>query len=413
MSPDEIIAGLPHGARLLAQGGAGESRVLAEALGRLKRDDLHVTGVWLPGVNRATYGVEHGARVTTFFMTPELKRTGGNVEFLPLPYSEIGPYLRAQHFDACLAMLTPPDADGVCSFGPAVDFLAELWPAIPMRIAQLNPATPRTHGPGIPREALAHIMEHETPLPSAPPERADDTAQAIAAHVAAFIPDGATLQAGIGKLPGACLRAASARRGLRIHSGLIGDWVLDLLDAGALADAPIVAGMALGSERLYREAASSRFSFRPASYTHSPLAMSALERFVTLNGALEVDLLGQVYSEAGPGGLTSGPGGALDFARGAKLAGGLRIIALPASAAKGTLSRIVAPGAGKGPVSLTRLDVDVIVTEVGAADLRGLSHDARAERLVAIADPAHQPALAEAWRTYRSRVLLDDGAAGA
>lgn len=413
MSPDDAIAKLPRGARVLAQGGAGESRVLAEAIGRIGRPDLHVTGVWLPGVNRATYGAEHGARVTTFFMTPELKRAGGSVEFLPLPYSEIGPYLLAQHFDACLAMLAPPDAEGVSSFGCAVDFLAELWPAIPMRIGQLNPAMPRTHGPGIPRGALTHVVERETPLLSAPPERADDAAQAIAAHVAAFIPDGATLQAGIGKLPGACLRALSVRRGLRVHSGLIGDWVLDLMDAGALADAPIVAGLALGSERLYREVASSRFNFHLASYTHSALVMGALERFVTLNGALEVDLLGQVHSEVGPDGLTSGPGGALDFAHGAKLAGGLRIIALPASAAKGTVSRIVAPGAGRGPVSLTRFDVDVVVTEIGAADLRGLSHGARAQQLIAIADPTHQPLLAEAWRAYRSRVLLDEGGANA
>ena len=105
--------------------------------------------------------------------------------------------------------------------------------------------------------------------------------------------------------------------------------------------------------------------------------------------------------------MSSGPGGSLDFARGAKLAGGLRVIVQPSTAARGAVSRIVPAGAGRRPVTLSRFDIDVVITEYGAADLRGLSHDARAARLVAIADPAHRAALSEEWRDYRARVLKD------
>jgi len=408
VSADEIIAALPQGARVLVQGAAGESRALAQAVTRSARTDLSFVGVWLPGVNSETYGAERGVRVTTFFLTLQLKAARGGVEFLPLGYNDIRAYLQGQRIDAFMAMVSSPDANGVCSFGAAVDFIAELWPRIPVRVGHINARAPRTRGhDGIPRAALTHVIEADEALAPPPAEREDEVSRAIAAHFAALVSDGATVQAGIGKLPGACLRALRGKRELRVHSGLIGDWALDLLEAGALANAPIVTGLALGSERLYGAIDSPRFAFRPVSHTHSLAEMSKLQRFVTLNSALEVDLLGQGYSEAGAEGLSSGPGGSLDFARGAKLAGGLRVIVQPSTAARGAVSRIVPAGAGRRPVTLSRFDIDVVITEYGAADLRGLSHDARAARLVAIADPAHRAALSEEWRDYRARVLKD------
>jgi acyl-CoA hydrolase len=405
VNPDDVIATLPQGARILVQGGAGESRALAHAVQRSTRTDLSFTGVWLPGVNTETYGAERGVRVTTFFMTPQLKSAGASVEFLPLGYSDIREYLLRQPFDAVMTMLSTPDAAGLCSFGPAIDFIAELWSRAPLRVAHLNPLMPHTNGhPGMTRDALTHVIELEEALFVAPPARADEVSGAIATHFATLVGDGATLQAGIGKLPGACLGALKEKRDLRIYSGLIGDWALDLLDAGALADAPSITGLALGSTRLYQAIASPRFEFRPVSHTHAAPALAKLENFVTLNSAVEVDLLGQSYSEAGPDGLASGPGGALDFARGAKLAGGLRVIVLPAATGGGE-PRIVAPNSGKGPVTLSRFDVDVVITEHGAADLRGVGHEERARRLIAIADERHRAMLLESWRGYCRRVL--------
>jgi acyl-CoA hydrolase len=223
-------------------------------------------------------------------------------------------------------------------------------------------------------------------------------------YVARWVPDGATIQTGLGKIPGAVLRSLKAHRNLRIHSGLIGDAVADLQEAGALAEGcAVTGGVAIGSRRLYDAVGGSTYRFEPVSYTHAPNIVANITNFVAINSAIEVDLLGQAYAEMGPGGLMSGPGGASDFARGAWCGGGLRIVALPASAAKGAISRIVGPNAGAGPVSLGRMDTDIVVTEIGAADLRGRSHQERAEALIAVSSPNHAAALSESWAAFAAK----------
>ena len=218
------------------------------------------------------------------------------------------------------------------------------------------------------------------------------------------MPDGATIQTGLGKIPGAALRALRGRRGLKIHSGLIPEAVCDLEDAGALAEgAAVTGGVAIGSQSLYSRVGGAAYCFMPVSHTHAPAVLMRLEKPVAINSALEVDLFGQAYSELGAGGLMSGPGGASDFARGVWAAGGLRIVALAASASKGRISRIVAPGEALGPVSLGRMDTDIVVTEHGAADLRGLDHHERARGLIAIAPPDRRDRLAEQWRALAQK----------
>jgi acyl-CoA hydrolase len=338
-------------------------------------------------------------------MTPELKAAGDAVDFLPFCYADILAHLRASKIDAALFTVTPPDQDGQCSFGPVVDFLADLWPQIPVRIAHINPALPRTRGhPGISFSQLTAYVEGEQPLLGQRDGEADPVAAAIASHILPFVPDGATLQTGLGKVPGAVLRALAARRNLRIHSGLIGDGVLDLMEAGAMAPGiAITAGVAIGSERLYRAVSGSVFSFKPVSYTHNAAVIASIDRFVTINSAIEVDLFGQAYGELTSKGLLSGPGGASDFARGAKAGQGLRIVALPASAGGGAASRIVPPGASIGPVSLGRMDVDIVVTEHGAADLRGLGYSERAQALINVSSPTHREDLSKCWNEYARR----------
>lgn len=391
---DDVLNALPHGARVLVQGGAGESRLIAQAIETriATRPDLSFVGVMLPGVNTNAYG----GSFTTFFLTPELK--AANARFLPLGYNDILAYLSALPIDAALFTASRPDESGFCSFGAAVDFLADLWPRIPIRIAHVNPAMPHTHGhTGMPFDDLTCFIEAETPLIELRDAPDDEVTRAIGAHVAALVPDGATVQTGIGKAPSACMRALTAKRGLRLHTGFIGEWALDLINSGALAtDTPITTGLALGTPRLYASLRAPRFAFQPVSHTHAPSVLATLEKFVTINAALEVDLFGQVYAERAPNGFASGPGGSLDFARGAKLAGGARIIVLPATARDS--SRIVGPGAGRGPVSLSRFDVDIVVTEYGAADLRACDHYVRAERLINVAAPTHREALMAAWR---------------
>jgi acyl-CoA hydrolase len=399
---------LPPGGLTFVQGCSGESALLAkgvaaagDALGAMT-----FTGVFVPGLNRTTYLANPVCRVRTFFMTPELRAAGDSVDFLPFCYADILAHLRMERIDAALFTVSPPDQDGNCSFGPVVDFLAELWPKIPVRIAHINPALPRTHSHfSIPFAELTAYIEAEQPLSGGEEGAGDPAAAAIASRIAPFIKDGATLQTGLGKVPGAILRSLVDRKDLRIHSGLIGDATLDLVEAGALAPgAAVTAGVAIGSKRLYAAIGGPAFAFRPVSYTHNAATIAAIKSFVAINSAIEVDLFGQAFAELTPKGLMSGPGGASDFARGAKAGGGLRIVALPASAGGGAIGRIVPPGAGAGPASLGRMDVDIVVTEYGAADLRGLGHQGRARALIEVAAPNHREELSRGWRDYARRL---------
>lgn len=404
---------LRSGRLVYVQGCSGESLVLADLVRQAGADlgPARFTGIFVPGLNRYDYLANPDCRVVTFFMTPELKKAGAAVEFLPLCYADILKYLRARPIDAALVMLSPPDEAGLCSFGPIVDFLPDLWENIPTLIGHINPLLPRTSGaPGIPYERLAATIVAEQALLGQAEEHADDEAKAIARQIEGVVPDGATLQVGLGKIPGAVLRALTERKNLRIHSGLISDAALALKQAGALAPGvAVTGGVAIGGPELYAACADPTFAFRPVSYTHSARVLAEISDFISINSAIEVDLFGQAYAECGPRGWMSGPGGASDFSRGARIGGGLRIVALPSTARSGALSRIVAPGAGLGPVSLGRMDIDLVVTENGCADLRGLDHDARAQRLIAIAAPPHRPALSEVWREQSEKVNKGGG----
>lgn len=409
LAPADLVALLPEGGRVLVTGASGESQLLAEAVMAAGEalGAMTFTGIFVPGVNRCNYLANDRSRVETFFVTPELKGDPGErVTHYPFCYNEIRRHLRSLAIDALICMVAPPDEEGNCSFGPAVDFAAELWPEIPIRIAHINPAMPRTRGdPGIPFRELTAFTEAASGFDGEAEMSPDPVAEAIAGHVAPYISDGATLQMGVGKIPGAILRALTGRRNLRVHSGLIVDEVIDLLEAGALAPGQAVtAGVAIGSARLYAAIGGEAFAFMPAAVTHNIGIIGAIANFVAINSALEVDLFGQAFAELTPKGLMSGPGGAQDFAAGARLGGGLRVVAMPATAARGAIGRIILPGASPGPVALGRMDIDIVATEFGAADLRGKDYDGRAASLVAIAAPDHRAALESGWAAI-SRTL--------
>lgn len=399
MAPDRITADqiadrLPRQGRVWISGCSTDGPVLKSAWARQSLPGLTFTGIFVPGLNDLEPVLNTAARIETFFMTPEMAKAPNRIDFLPFCYRDIGRHLRTAPPDAAVIMLSPPDENGVCSFGPVTDFIADIWQDIPTIIAHINPALPATRGtPGIPFDRLAAVVEAEIPLPQQAPGM-DDTARAIATHAAGLISHGATLQAGVGRIPEAILSGLTDKRDLAIHSGLIGDSTLDLLEVGALrADAPITAGVAIGTDRIYGAIGGAEFTFRPPSYTHAIDVLSRIDPLVTINSAIEVDLDGYVHAEATPRGPISGPGGASDFAAGARGANDLRIIALPSTAGKSRVSRIVAAGTGTGPVSLGRFDVDVVITEHGVADLRGKSPLARRAALIAIADPDHRSTL--------------------
>jgi acyl-CoA hydrolase len=380
-----------------------EVQAAGEAVGA-----LDCSGIFVAGLNRSTWQAGPHSRVTTFFLTPELRREPARARFLPLCYEDILRFYRREKPVAGLFTCSPPDENGLCSFGTEVAFPAALWRDIPVRIAHINPAMPRTAGdPGIPFGELTGWYEGDQPLRTMASGQPDPVSQAIAAHAASLVPHGATLQTGLGKIPDAVLTALASHRDLRLHTGLIGDGVLSLIRAGALAPGPsALVGTAIGSQGLYDSLRDEHFQFRPVTITHDAATLGAIDRLVTINSAMEVDLFGQVFAESSSRGFQSGPGGASDYARAARRSeGGLRIVALPSSA-KGT-SRVVAPGQGHGPVSLSRFDVDCVITEHGIADLRLKSHSGRAMALIPIAAPEHREPLEIAWRDIARQIQED------
>src|SRR5690606_24914112 len=227
-----------------------------------------------------------------------------------------------------------------------------------------------------------------------------DLDRAISKFAQAYIPDRATLQVGIGSVPEAVMSDLRGRRDLGIHSGMLGDSVVDLVEAGAISNAYkevdpgiTITGALIGTRRLYDFChRNTTVRMHPLSYTHNFSVLSKLSRFISLNSAVEVDLSGQVNAESAGGQYVGAVGGQVDYVRAASASpGGRSIIALPSTAQNGAVSRIVAQLSG--PVTTARSDVDVIITEYGAADLRGKTLSQRARALIEIAHPAHRETL--------------------
>lgn len=323
----------------------------------------------------------------------------GRLDVVPCHYSALPRMFaeRALPRDVGLVQVSPPDADGLCSLGVGVDYVADAIEHTPVLIAEINQRMPATVGtPRIPLSRFAAIVETDRQLCEAPVRPADDAELAIARHVAELVEDGDTLQMGVGSLPSAVLDCLAGHADLGFHSGIITDGVLRLVENGVLTGARkeidrgvIVTGAALGSTELYKRLPDLPVEFRPASYTHSPVTLSRLRSLVSINSAIEVDLTGQVGSELRRGVYIGAVGGQVDFSRAAALTGARSIITLRArSGSRSTIVPVV-----HGAVTTGRSDVDVVVTEYGAAHLRGCDLPERARRLTAIAAPEHREAL--------------------
>ncbi|WP_338597033.1 acetyl-CoA hydrolase/transferase C-terminal domain-containing protein [Saccharopolyspora sp. SCSIO 74807] len=326
----------------------------------------------------------------------------GRLDVVPCHYSAL-PRLFAEGalpVDVGLVQVSRPDADGTCSLGIGVDYIADAIAHTPVLIAEVNEKMPATTGtPRIPLERFAAVVETDRPIGEAPARAPDDVEQAIARNVAELVEDGDTLQMGVGSLPAAVLDLLSGHQDLGFHTGMISDGVLRLVEKGVLTGARkeidpglIVTGAALGSSELYDRLGDLPVEFRPASYTHSPATLSRLRSLVSINSAIEVDLTGQVCAERRRGDYIGAVGGQVDFSRAAALTGARSIITLRATS-NGDSTIVASPG---GPVTTGRSDVDFVVTEHGTADLRGCDLPQRARRLTAIAAPEHRDELTSA-----------------
>lgn len=337
----------------------------------------------------------------------------GRLGIVPCHVSQVGPMIEQGLIgcDVAFVQVSPPDAEGNHSFGLISDFVQTAVAKARVVIAEVNERVPFTHGDAVLPSSRVDCAVHVSRTPvEVPPAKIGDTDLAIARIVAGYIEDGAVLQVGIGATPDAILRLLQDRRDLGVHSGMIGDGLVELVEAGVITNAlkPIDAGVSItgaliGTKRLYEFAdRNPKIGMRSSSYTHNEATLSRLTRLVTINSAIEVDLTGQVNAEQSGDQYLGGTGGQVDYVRaGMRSRGGRSIIALPATAKGGKISRVTA--ALSGPVTTARSEVDVIVTEFGAAELKGQTLAERARRLVAVAHPDFREELDKAAHAIRRR----------
>jgi acyl-CoA hydrolase len=325
----------------------------------------------------------------------------GRLTVVPCSYSAL-PKLFAEGALPCdvgLVQVSPPDRDGYCTLGVGADYTADAIAHTPILIAEVNQRMPATRGtPRIAMSRFRAVVETDRPLPEAPERPPDDAQRAIGRHVATLVEDGDTIQLGVGALPSAILSALSGHADLGVHSGMISDAALTLVDKGVITGARkeidagvIVTGAALGSQQLYQRIPELPVEFRAASYTHAPQVLARLRSLVAINAAIEVDLSGQIGAEVRQGVYVGAVGGQADFCRAASTTGARSIIALRARSAGGSSIKARLQG---GSVTTPRTDVDYVVTEYGVAQLRGASFSQRAARLIAVAAPEHRDELA-------------------
>lgn len=366
-------------------------------------------GVQFPGIDRTDFLALHPqTRVEAHFMTPAVRaaQAGGRADLLALDYRGIARHaLEGPAPDLVIAQLTPPDAEGWCSPGPAVDFMPLLWARAGRRIAHLNPGLPRSRGSfRVHVSELDAFVEAEAAtlhLDEGPP---GDVELRIGQHAAQLVHDGDTLQFGLGGVPQALGRALRQHRHLRLHGGMVSASLRTLWEAGALdRDSRITSGVVFGDAALHDFATTlPNLWLTDVRTTHEPALLAAIPRFVAINSALEVDLFGQVNAERSDGRILAGAGGLPAFAQGAMgSAGGRLLICLRATARQGSRSRIVPVLGAASLCTLSRHYADAVITEHGVAELRGLSIDARAQALIGIADPGHRETLTQAWDLMR------------
>jgi acyl-CoA hydrolase len=337
----------------------------------------------------------------------------GELGIIPCHVSQIGPMIEQALIgcDVAFVQVSPADESGHHSYGLIDDFVQSAVAKARVVIAEVNERVPFTLGdatlPAARIDCAVHVARNPVEVPPAQIGASD---QAIARLAAGYIEDGAVIQVGVGAVPDAILRLLGDRRDLGVHSGMIGDGLVDLVEAGVITNLrkPIdvgvsITGALIGTRRLYEFAHKNpKIGMRRSAYTHAEATLSRLERLVTINSAVEVDLTGQVNAEQSGNQYFGGTGGQVDYVRaGGRSRGGRSIIALPATAKGGTLSRITTTLSG--PVTTARSDADVIVTEFGAAELKGQTLGERARRLVGIAHPDFQEELNRAAEAIRRR----------
>ena len=417
-TPGEAVRKIRRGRRILIGSGAAEPSRLVEALvthGDHLQDNEIVHLLTLGEAPYVKAGMERRFRHTAFFIGENVRAAvaEGRADFMPVFLSEIPALLRSRRVrvDVALVMVSPPDRHGYVSLGVGVDIIRSAIEAADLVLAEVNPQMPRTHGDSFLHVSRLHAM---VPVDYALPERIleppDDVSRRIGQHVASLIPDGATLQMGIGTIPNAVLDALDDRNDLGVHTEMFSDGVMALAEKGVvngrtktLLPGKIVTSFVMGSRALYAWVHENPVvEMRPSNFTNDPFTIARNDRMCAINAALAVDLTGQVAADTLMGRFFSGIGGQVDFIRGAaRSLGGKPIIALPSTAKNGAVSRIQPAFEEGAGIVTSRGDVHFVATEWGVADLWGRSIRRRAEALIEIAHPDFRAELTNAAKKRR------------
>lgn len=404
VSPQEAVQAIKSGMRIFLTGNCSVPQKVLGAMVEYAPNLQNVEICQALTVGPADYvapEMEGHLRVNTMFISANIRKAvqEGRADFTPVLLSEFPLLFKRKYLplDVALIHVSPPDEHGFCSLGIEVGLTKSAAESSKIIIAEVNQKMPRTLGDAfIHVSKLNYVVPVDYPLPELPmgDEGSSEIIEKIAGYIAELIPDGATMQMGIGAIPDAVLKFLFEKRDLGIHTELFSDGVIDLVEAGVLTNArktlhtgKIIAGFILGTKRLYDWVDDNPLiELHPTEYVNDPFVIAQNERMVAVNSAIEVDLTGQVCADSIGPKLYSGVGGQLDFIYGASRSkDGVPIIALPSTAKN--ISRIVStlkPGAG---VVTTRNHVRYIVTEYGVADLYGKTIRQRAQALINIAHP--------------------------
>ncbi len=423
---------LKRGNRIFIGSGCAEPQHLVSALEKtiVPLSDIEILHILSLGKSHYTESsFFDNCRLKSFFVAAATREAvaEGRADYTPINISDISGLFRsgATPIDAALIQVSPPDSHGFCSYGISVDIVKAATETARHVIAQVNPSMPRTLG-----DSFIHVseidafVEFEEPLLEMPGPLINSTAEAISSHTAKLIEDGSTIRAGVGSIPNAVLSALLDKKDLGVHTDMLTDAYLPLVEAGVITNArktlhqgKMVASFCMGTRKLYDFVRDNPMvALYPIEYTNDFLVIAQNDKMVSINSALQVDLTGQVCSDSVGFEIYSGIGGAVDFLRGARSSrGGKAIMALPSTTLEGDASRIVPVLAEGGGVVITRGGVQHVVTEYGAAQLHGMSIRERALALIGIAHPDFREGLMRAARdlNYIPREMVAVGAAKA
>lgn len=420
-APDEVVASIRSRDRVFVHGASATPTTLLDAMAdRTELEGVQLFHLHLSGPCRfAEPELARQFFSNSLFTGPALREpiAQGRGDFFPVFLSDIPHMFRSRRIDLDVAMvqLSPPDKHGDCTLGPSVDAALAATQHAKVIIAEINEQMPRTSGnTAVALERLDAFTVTNRPLHELQPSTETEVEARIGEFIADLIEDGATLQMGIGAIPDAALARLHDKNDLGVHTEMFSDRLIDLIEAGVVTNrhkevhrGRTVTSFVSGTKRLFDFIDDNlRVEFYPCDRTNDTALIRLNPKVVAINSALQVDLTGQVCADSLGHRIFSGIGGQMDFIRGAKLSvGGQPIIALPSTAARGTVSRIAPElNAGAGVVT-TRGHVEWVITEYGAVDLHGLTLRHRGEALISIAHPDFRAELRNRLRDIRHFVV--------